>query len=294
MIYRYNMTQIASVVLVTLGVAITTLSASGVKVRSTSTSNTPVPTSQYATGIAILSLALLFSGALGLAQDWSYGRSARVPSGSSTPASNGTANGHSNVHANGSAAKTTAPSTTQIPSFTNNIQPWQESMFYLHFLSLPMFIFVRHDLVTQFRALHSSTPLRLRLPSSLTPVLHPPIGLEKPFSLAENFELEIPSGYVPLAFTTLTSLVCVAGVNRLTARVSSLTVTLVLVIRKAVSMVISVVLFERAGARAGQPSQINASMMWAGAALVFMGTMAYAAGSRIGKPQPQVVKVKRD
>lgn len=290
MIYRYNMTQIASVVLVTLGVAITTLSASGVKVRSTSTSNTPVPTSQYATGIAILSLALLFSGALGLAQDWSYGRSARVPSGSSTPASNGTANGRSNVHANGSAEKITAPSTTQIP----NIQPWQESMFYLHFLSLPMFIFVRHDLVTQFRALHSSTPLRLRLPSSLTPVLHPPIGLEKLFSLAENFELEIPSGYVPLAFTTLTSLVCVAGVNRLTARVSSLTVTLVLVIRKAVSMVISVVLFERAGARAGQPSQINASMMWAGAALVFMGTMAYAAGSRIGKPQPQVVKVKRD
>ena len=70
---------------------------------------------------------------------------------------------------------------------------------------------------------------------------------------------------------------CVAGVNRLTARVSSLTVTLVLVVRKAVSMLISVVLF---GARKGE---VDARLMWAGAALVFLCTMGYGAGSRKGK-----------
>ena len=93
--------------------------------------------------------------------------------------------------------------------------------------------------------------------------------------------MALPSGYVPLALTTLTSLVCVAGVNRLTARVSSLTVTLVLVVRKAVSMVVSVVLF---GARPGpgKSADYNAGMMWAGAALVFVGTMGYAAGTRRG------------
>jgi len=40
---------------------------------------------------------------------------------------------------------------------------------------------------------------------------------------------------------TITGLVCVAGVHRLTTRVNALTVTLVLVVRKAVSLVISVV-----------------------------------------------------
>ena len=83
---------------------------------------------------------------------------------------------------------------------------------------------------------------------------------------------------------------CVAGVNRLTARVSSLTVTLVLVVRKAVSMVISVVLFDpRTGT--GKGPQIDAGMMWAGAALVFLGTMGYAAGSRNGSAK---AKVKKD
>ena len=95
--------------------------------------------------------------------------------------------------------------------------------------------------------------------------------------LAALASIALPSGYVPLVLNTLTQIVCVSGVHRLTARVSSLTVTLVLVVRKAVSMLISVVLF---GQRAGE---VDARLMWAGAALVFLGTMGYGAGSRRGK-----------
>ena len=187
----------------------------------------------------------------------------------------------------------------------DEIQPWQESMFYLHFLSLPMFWFIRDDLAAQVSALSASPPVLAVLPtalpaplasltnasSSFAPVLHPPLGLEQPLSLwallptpvanalvgLAQAALELPSGYVPLALTTATSMVCVAGVNRLTARVSSLTVTLVLVVRKAVSMVVSVVLF---GARGG--GEVDVGMMWAGAAGVFLGTVGYAVGARVG------------
>ena len=54
------------------------------------------------------------------------------------------------------------------------------------------------------------------------------------------FSLSIPHIYLPLVLNTLTQLLCIAGVNRLTTRVSALTVNLVLVIRKAMSLVISV------------------------------------------------------
>ena len=66
-LHRYNMTQVASVLLVTAGVVLTTLSASKPKAKAASTSYSaesvlaggPSPTMQYATGIAILSLALV-------------------------------------------------------------------------------------------------------------------------------------------------------------------------------------------------------------------------------------------
>ena len=51
--------------------------------------------------------------------------------------------------------------------------------------------------------------------------------------------LSLPKPYLPLLANTLTQLLCVAGVHRLTTRVSNLTVTLILVVRKAVSLVIS-------------------------------------------------------
>ena len=253
------------------------------------------PTAQYATGIAILSLALVLGGALGLVQDWTYNRYTRRPPQSAS-ASNG--NGVANGDAKTSEGKSKAEAKASEDKNKDDIQPWQESMFYLHFLGLPMFYFIRDDLLAQVSAINASTPILFALPQSvvnLMPVLHPPVGLEQPVSLLPGWLRALgalPSGYVPLALTTLTSIVCVAGVNRLTARVSSLTVTLVLVVRKAVSMVISVALF---GAKSG--GEVDAGMMWAGAAAVFLGTVAYALGSRgrggKGK-EKEKEKTKRD
>jgi len=212
---KYTPIQVESVMLVTAGVVLTTLSA------STSTAATaPTETYSYATGITILSLALLLSGLLGLVQDWTYTTYGRT---------------------------------------TTSSKPWRESMFYLHFLSLPMFFFIRGDISSQLRDIHSSPSPKL--------------------------VFNVPAVYVPLALNTLTQLVCVAGVNRLTTRVSALTVTLVLVVRKATSLVLSVVgdgfVVKYAARAMGDDDQrtkqvkVDERMMWTGAVFVMMGTIRY-------------------
>lgn len=220
---KYSLIQVASVVLVTIGVVLTTLSASQRSLLTTAHEDAQT----YASGIAMLSLALLLSGFLGLVQDWTYSTYARRSSGA---------------------------------------VPWQESMFYLHFLSLPLFLFVRDDITSQLRSIHHSSS------SSL------------------SAHMPIPTVYLPLILNTLTQLVCVAGVNRLTTRVHALTVTLVLVVRKAVSLVLSVVgdgvvvkyaarAMTRESPRTRNNMDVDARMMWTGAALVMIGTVGYSFGS---------------
>ncbi|KAI0352744.1 UAA transporter [Trametes cingulata] len=336
---RYNVIQVLSVLLVTAGVVLTTLSASAPKgkspkassatspLNSTSTSHTDTALLtqeqwRYATGIALLTLALVLSGLLGIVQDWTYARYVRAPqsaaeaetsaakNGDAKVETNGHTNGHANGHSNGHSEKSSAPvpgkkaSTGHTPqdkpaARDDGVEPWQESMFYLHFLSLPMFLFVRHDLAAQARALAASPPLRLRLslPLSSLPhplaraltsvssalTLYPPFGLSRPlFPLSAKSgqaEITLPfsAAHLALALTAATALVCAAGVHRLTGRgVSALAVTLLLVVRKAASLVLSVVLF-----RAGHGA-VNGGV-WAGAGMVFVGTLGYAVGSSRGR-----------
>ena len=89
--------------------------------------------------------------------------------------------------------------------------------------------------------------------------------------------LHVPSYYVSLALNVFTQLLCINGVNRLTSRVSSLSVSLVLVVRKAVSLVISVVLLN------GQAGSIS---LWFGAAAVMVGTIGYTYGGAKRRPVP--------
>jgi UDP-xylose/UDP-N-acetylglucosamine transporter B4 len=235
-----------SVILVTTGVIITTLSAS----ESRSSSSSPVNPYTYASGIGILALALVLSGFLGLVQDRAYSKFIR-PSLSSGTSIN-------------------EPESS----------PWQESMFYLHFLALPMLLPLLPDLAVQMEQLNTMGPradfsFPLPIPAfvnitsvalsfiPLHPLPHLPIHL---FPQSGNLSLlsisqslpetnlptdfydypllvsvSIPHIYLPLVINTITQLVCVAGVNRLTTRVSALTVTLVLVIRKAISLIISII-----------------------------------------------------
>jgi UDP-xylose/UDP-N-acetylglucosamine transporter B4 len=131
-------------------------------------------------------------------------------------------------------------------------------MFYLHFLALPMFIPLHRDLMEQARAVLSS--------HARTATFHVPLAAA---------QIEFPSVLPALLANTLTQLLCVAGVNRLTTRVPALTVTLVLVVRKAVSLILSVVLFDG--------SDVNWYMLWGGASLVFAGTVGYAVSGKATK-----------
>ncbi|KAH9938691.1 UAA transporter, partial [Fomitopsis serialis] len=230
---RYNVIQLASVAVVSLGVILTTVSAAAPKRSGPGTSMTGTDPSLYATGVGILTLALFLSGLLGVVQDRTYAQYGRKENQKEVP-------------------------------------PWQEALFYLHFLSMPLFFFARRDLQAQFHALGAGPKYSVPLPSAVRSALAAALPAS---AHRDDGELLIPEAYVPLVLNTLTQLLCVAGVHRLTARVSSLTVTLVLVVRKAVSLLISVLLFRGAGQDVAGG---RAVLMWAGAALVFAGTMGYS------------------
>ncbi|KIJ56917.1 hypothetical protein M422DRAFT_238506 [Sphaerobolus stellatus SS14] len=220
---RYQRPQIYSVILVTLGVICTTLSAtpSSSKTKASSISSA----GSYVIGILILTLALIMSGFMGLAQDKTYTKYGR---------------GH-----------------------------WEESMFYLHFLALPGFGFVWRDLLNQMQIVNASVKTEVSLGTLL---ISSPFGQEKwtvghsPLRTLLDRGISIPAFYFPLALNIITQLVCVSGVNRLTSRVNSLTVTLVLVVRKAVSLAISVLWLGKGS---------GGILLWTGAGLVLAGTILY-------------------
>jgi len=199
-------------------------------------------------GIFILFSALVFAGLLGLVQEYTY----------------------SSLKKNLTPAEKAA-----------STNPWEESMFYLHFLALPMFGLLHKDIVTQFHAINasSSSSVVVLLPGTVHSYFQipPPQATSLPKSLQlEEAGLRVffPSSYPPLILNTVSQLFCAAGVNRLTTQVSSLSLTLILVVRKAVSMLISVL--------TRPSSQVNMPMLWTGAALVMAGTVGYslATGTR--------------
>jgi solute carrier family 35 (UDP-xylose/UDP-N-acetylglucosamine transporter), member B4 len=198
------------VVLVTLGVILTTLSGAKKSTPGINTNSVPGVggLSQYLTGIALLSVALILSGLLGVVQDRTYSKFRR--SGNT---------------------------------------PWEESMFYLHFLSMPMFLPLKGDIVGQL--------FTLQQPSAFS-------------TSSLSFPSPIPIAFVILGLNVFTQLICSAGVNRLTSRVSSLTVNLTLVVRKAVSLIISLTLF---GDK--KMDQLQILLLYGGAGLVLFGTVLY-------------------
>ncbi|KAI0251466.1 UAA transporter [Lactifluus subvellereus] len=229
----YTMSQVLSVFVVTAGVILTTLSSH----RSQKTANSPsldTTTSRYLTGIGILTLALVLSGFLGVIQDKTYAAYTKHTPARPRP---------KQVRLSPTAKAVVLPNV------------WEESMFYLHFLSLPMFFFVRRDINMQANALFS--------PHAGTTTFHVPLAVA---------QFTLPAVLPALLANTLTQLLCVAGVNRLTTRVTALTVTLILVVRKAVSLVLSVVLFDGA--------DVTWVMLWSGAFLVFAGTVGYTVSGR--------------
>jgi dolichyl-phosphate-mannose-protein mannosyltransferase len=109
---------------------------------------------------------------------------------------------------------------------------WQANLFYSHLLSIPMFTGFAPILYDQFTRLQSSE-------SFSVPVA---IAAQLPPSL--NKALASTSQHVIyLTANAVTQLLCITGVNILSANTSAVTVTIVLNIRKLVSFMLSIWIF---------------------------------------------------
>ena len=235
---RYRLLQVIAVILISVGIGAAT--ASGAK-PSPNVSSGEASYTEFSIGISMLSLALVLSTFLGFSQESTYGKYGRH---------------------------------------------WEEGMFLLHFLALPMFAFMKNDLVQQIRFANASERISLVEPVHAffkAIVARYPLSPENALSQLALYSiaglrtlphpplssLTIPSFWIPLLLNVVTQFICVSGVNRLTSRVSSLTVTLVLSLRKAVSLIISVVIIGRSS---------GSVQLWGGSAAVLIGTVLYTLG----------------
>jgi solute carrier family 35 (UDP-xylose/UDP-N-acetylglucosamine transporter), member B4 len=120
---------------------------------------------------------------------------------------------------------------------------WRESLFYTHFISLAFFLPISSDLIREFKVLANSQPR------------YDVFGI---FTISQQI--------VNLILNAVTQYVCVRGVNNLAGQVQALTVTIVLNIRKFISLLLSVYLF-------GNDLSVG---MVLGTALVFSGAFLYS------------------
>ncbi|CAB3409484.1 unnamed protein product [Caenorhabditis bovis] len=115
-----------------------------------------------------------------------------------------------------------------------------EAMFVTHFVSLPFFLFMMSDIKSAAEKLSASAPYAV-LPG-------------------------IPSLWIDLFGSCLLQFLCIKFVYQLNSRVDSLTVTLVVTLRKFLSLIVSIVYFKN-------PFTLQ---HWTGAIFVFAGTLAFA------------------
>ncbi|RPB02367.1 UAA transporter [Choiromyces venosus 120613-1] len=138
-------------------------------------------------------------------------------------------------------------------TYTRYGNHYREGLFYSHFLSLFLFTPFIPSIQTQYHKLLKSPPLPL--PTAQLPQLS---------------RIQIPRQVFFLLLNAATHYVCVRGVNVLASRSSALTVTIVLNIRKLVSLLLSIWLFGNA---------LNWGVVM-GAVVVFGGGFMYAVESQ--------------
>jgi len=128
---------------------------------------------------------------------------------------------------------------------------WKENLFYSHLLALPLFIPFIPSMRRQFLQLAASTPMGLPTSERLSTL---PPNLRKGLD-----SIQIPSQLAYLVMNVLTQYACIRGVNLLASAVSALTVTIVLNVRKLVSLLLSIWLF---GNRLSPGTLIGASIVF--------------------------------
>ncbi|KAF1360451.1 PMT-domain-containing protein [Lizonia empirigonia] len=130
---------------------------------------------------------------------------------------------------------------------------WKANLFYSHLLSIPMFAAFAPVLTTQFTRLQSSRSFQI--PPSVAATLPPTLS---------KLLASISQHVVYLTANAITQLLCITGVNILSANTSAVTVTIVLNIRKLVSFLLSIWLF---GNQMGGLMKFGAAMVFGAGAL---------------------------
>ncbi|KAF5973674.1 UDP n-acetylglucosamine transporter [Fusarium bulbicola] len=144
---------------------------------------------------------------------------------------------------------------------------WKENLFYSHALSLPLFLPFAPSMTRTFAHLMTSTPLQFP-------------GV---FGSATT-KFQIPSQIPFLITNVLTQYACIRGVNLLAAASTALTVTIVLNIRKLVSLLLSIWLFGNKLA----PGTLL------GAIVVFSAGGLYSVGSRKKTPAEKGISAREN
>ncbi|KAJ5129188.1 uncharacterized protein N7515_005227 [Penicillium bovifimosum] len=226
---RYSRGQITSVAMLTVGVAAAAMAdaqAKGVSMHADSDSTDTMTT---VTGFTILVLAMVLSAFQGIYADRLYATYGR--------------------------------------------DHWKEALFYSHALSLPLFLTSYPQLLDQWRVVASSPSLlsHMNLESWSGGVSGVLKGTPSLLGwICQNESVQASLGRMPiqvayLAMNALTQYLCIRGVHLLSAKSSSLTVTIFLNIRKLVSLLLSIYLF----------GNDLAGGVLLGAALVFVGGGLY-------------------
>ncbi|KAF8742282.1 hypothetical protein AX14_005456 [Amanita brunnescens Koide BX004] len=122
-------------------------------------------------------------------------------------------------------------------TYQNHGPCWKEGVFYTHFLSLPIFVFLFNDIK---------------------------LGIYRLSSTNTGAPSAIP--FIILLCNIITQLICVSGVNKLNTQMSSVSTNLVLTTRKALSLCFSVWWFGN-----GWNAQFGL-----GAAMVFLGSISFS------------------
>jgi len=149
---------------------------------------------------------------------------------------------------------------------------WKECLFYKHLLSLPMFLFLIPQLKEQWNLFRSSPILPLRY---YLPVLNLPSILA---------DVRIQGIWLYVVANTISQYICISSIQKLSSIISSVSLTLILNIRKFVSLLVSIILFKN-----------NFPLWsWIGSIMVFSGVIWYSKITNKLKKQKIYKKDKYD
>ena len=118
---------------------------------------------------------------------------------------------------------------------------WKENLFYSHFVALPLFLPFLPSMLQQLGRLANSEPLQL--PWTRLGQLEGWGDEGWTWALKTVMGVNVPSQIAYMALNVLTQYACIRGVNLLASTSSALTVTIVLNVRKLISLLLSIWLF---------------------------------------------------